>query len=125
VTHVLPLVLVVDDYPRNRKLVRDVLGAAGFRTLEATNGSEAIALAVERIPDVILLDLRLADMDGLDVARELRHDARTARIPIVGLSAMPPQDGDWLVAAGFSGYLTKPIDVRDFPEQVRRYCNST
>ncbi len=78
-----PLVLIVDDNEKNRKLARDVLRAAGLRTIEAASGREGIALAAERLPDVILLDLRLPDMDGTDVARRLRERARTARIPIV------------------------------------------
>jgi two-component system cell cycle response regulator DivK len=123
VTPRLPLVLIVDDNEKNRKLARDVLRAAGLGTLEAASGTEAIALAAERLPDVILLDLRLPDMDGTDVARELRDGARTARIPVVALSALPyVGNNDRLLAAGFAGFLKKPIDVREFPEQVRRYC---
>lgn len=119
-----PLVLIVDDNAKNRKLAADVLGAAGFRTLEAASGTEGIALAVEHLPDVVLLDLRLPDMDGTDVARELRSRARTAWLPVVGLSALRPDvNGDRLRAAGFAGYLEKPINVREFPHQVRRYCS--
>jgi two-component system cell cycle response regulator DivK len=118
-----PLVLVVDDNEKNRKLARAVLDAAGFGTVEAATGSEAVALATKRLPDVILLDLRLPDMDGTDVARELRDGARTARIPVVALSALPcVGNNDRLLAAGFAGFLKKPIDVGQFPEQVRRYC---
>jgi CheY-like chemotaxis protein len=74
-----PLVLIVDDSEKNRKLAREVLRAAGFRTLEAARGDEAIAVAVERRPDLILLDLRLPDMDGTDVARKLRDGYRSSR----------------------------------------------
>lgn len=120
-----PLVLIVDDNERNRKLARDVLGAAEFRTLEAESGAEAIALATEHLPDVILMDLRLPDMDGTDVARRLKDGARTASIPIVALSSLPlDRGGDWVLAAGFSGWLEKPISVRTFSSQVRRYCAS-
>ena len=118
-----PLVLIVDDNEKNRKLAREVLRAAGLRTLEAAGGNEAIALAAKCRPDVILLDLRLPDMDGTDVARRLRSRAATGRIPVVALSASPNLGGsDRLLAAGFDGYLQKPIDVRAFPEQVRRFC---
>jgi two-component system cell cycle response regulator DivK len=118
-----PLVLIVDDNEKNLMLARDVLRAAGFRTLQATSGSEGIALAAEQLPDVILLDLRLPDMDGIEAARELRSGARTAHIPVVALSALRIEgDGDWLRTAGFAGYLEKPIDVGAFPGQVRRYC---
>jgi two-component system, cell cycle response regulator DivK len=120
-----PLVLIVDDNEKNRKLAREVLRAAGLRTIEAARGNEAIALAAKCRPDVILLDLRLPDMDGTDVARGLRGGAATRRIPIVALSASPHVGGsDRLLAAGFDGYLQKPIDVRAFPQQVRRYCGT-
>ena len=120
-----PLVLIVDDSDKNRKLAREVLRAAGFGTLEAARGDEAIAVAAKRRPDLILLDLRLPDMDGTDVARKLRDGPETGRIPIVALSASPSAGGsDRLLATGFDGYLQKPIDVATFPDQVRRYCRS-
>lgn len=116
-------VLVVDDNARNRKLARDVLGAAGFRMLEAATGAEGIELAGEHDPDVILLDLRLPDMGGAEVAEKLRTAERTARIPVVAMSALPlGEHGEWLDAAGFAGYLDKPIKVSMFPDQVRRFC---
>lgn len=118
-----PLVLIVDDNEKNRKLARDVLRAAGLRTVEAARGDEALALAAEHRPDVILLDLRLPDMHGTHVARGLRAGAATGRIPIVALSASPYAGGsDRLLAADFDGYLRKPIDVRAFPKQVRGFC---
>jgi two-component system cell cycle response regulator DivK len=118
-----PLVLIVDDNEKNLKLARDVLEAAGFRTLEADNGAEGIALAAKHLPDVILMDIRLQDIDGTDATRALGGAALTARIPVVALSALPlDSHPDWLVAAGFAGYLEKPISVREFPDQVRRYC---
>jgi len=118
-----PLVLIVDDNEQNLKLARDVLRVAGFRTLEAASGAECIALASEQLPDVVLLDLRLPDMHGTDVARDLRGRARTARITLVALSALPLEgDSHWLLAAGFAGSLEKPISVAQFPDQVRRYC---
>ena len=120
-----PLVLIVDDSDKNRKLARELLDAAGFRTLEAARGDEAIAVAAKRRPDLVLLDLRLPDMHGTDVARTLRSDAQTGRIAVVALSASPPAGGsDGLLAKGFDGYLQKPIDIRAFPEQVRRYCGA-
>ena len=117
------LVLIVDDDARNLKLARDVLLAAGFRTLVARNGAEAVALGAEHLPDVILMDLRLPDMDGAEAARILADEARTAAIPVVALSAVAfEEDTGWLTHAGFAGYLNKPIDVESFPHQVRRFC---
>jgi two-component system cell cycle response regulator DivK len=118
-----PLVLIVDDNERNRKLVRNVLQLAGFGTIEAASGRAGIDLAVEQLPDVILMDLRLPDMDGTAAARSLRDDPRTAPLPIVALTSLALDDEDgWLQRSGFDGYLEKPIDVREFPGQVRRYC---
>ena len=117
------LVLIVDDNEKNRKLARDVLHVAGFETLEAASGAEGIALAAEHLPDVILMDLRLRDMDGTEAARRLRDEAQTASIPVVALTSLPVEEGgDWLEASGFAGWLEKPIRVREFPDQVRRYC---
>jgi two-component system cell cycle response regulator DivK len=116
-------VLVVDDNATNRKLARDVLEAAGFRTLVASTGAEGIAQATEHEPDVILLDLRLPDIPGAEVARRLRGDDGTARIAVVAMSALSLEGhGEWLEAAGFAGYLDKPIHVSTFPDQVRRFC---
>ena len=118
-----PLVLIVDDSEKNLKLARDVLRAAGFRTLEAASGAEGIALAAEHLPDVVLMDVQLSDMDGTEAARKLAEGTLTARIPVVALSAHQLEDsGDWLLAAGFAGYLEKPFDVGEFPDRVRRYC---
>ena len=118
-----PLVLIVDDNEKNRRLAGAVLRAAGLRTMQARSGAEAITVAATHLPDVVLLDLELPDMPGTDVARELRNGARTARIPVVALSARRDLgDGDGLAAAGFDGYLEKPIDVSEFPAQVRSYC---
>jgi two-component system, cell cycle response regulator DivK len=119
-----PLVLIVDDNEKNVKLARDVLRAAGFRTLEAANGAEGMALANEHLPSVILMDLRLPDMDGADAARKLANGSRTSAIPVVALSALALEGGvAWLLTNGFAGHLEKPIDIQEFPHQVRQYCS--
>jgi len=119
----LPLVLIVDDNARNRKLAGDVLRLAGFGTLEAGTAAAGIALASEHLPDVILMDLRLPDLDGIDAARMLRAEPRTSRIPVVALTAVRLEArDDWWVEAGFAGYVVKPIDIDEFPEVVRRFC---
>jgi two-component system cell cycle response regulator DivK len=119
----LPLVLIVDDNDRNRKLARDVLRLAGLRTLDAATAAEGIALASEHRPDVILMDLRLPDLDGTGAARLLRSEPRTARIPIVAMTALPLDNrDDWLFDAGFAGSIVKPIDTDACPDVVRGYC---
>ena len=116
------LVLIVDDNERNRKLARDLLRNAGFETLESATGVEALQLATERVPDVILMDLRLPDMNGAEAAGKLRVDSRTARIPVVAISALPLEGSDdWLEAAGFAGWVAKPIDVGRFVDEVNRW----
>jgi two-component system cell cycle response regulator DivK len=117
------LVLIVDDNEKNVKLARDVLQFAGFRTLEAASGGEGVSLAVEHLPDVILMDIRLPDMDGTDAARQLKQQERTARIPVVALTSFAMKgDRERFLAEGFDGYLEKPISVTEFPDQVRSYC---
>jgi two-component system cell cycle response regulator DivK len=119
----LPLVLIVDDNDRNRKLTCDVLRLARFRTIEAATAAEGIALASEHLPDVILMDLRLPDLDGAEAARMLRAEPRTSRIPVVAVTALPlDAREDWLFDAGFAGYVLKPIDTDEFPGVVRRFC---
>jgi two-component system, cell cycle response regulator DivK len=118
-----PLVLIVDDNGKNRKLARDILSAAGFRTLDAETASDGIALATEHLPDVILMDLRLPDMDGCEAARKLAAGMRTAAIPIVALTSLSLEEySTGFHDAGFAGYLEKPIDVGRFPEQVRGFA---
>ena len=117
------LVLIVDDNEENAKLARDVLEHAGMRTLCAGTAAEALTLASEHAPDVVLMDLRLPDLDGAEAARRLAADERTARIPVLALSAIPFADAaGWFREAGFADYIEKPIDVRQLPERVRRHC---
>jgi two-component system cell cycle response regulator DivK len=118
-----PLVLIVDDNEKNRKLAADVLSASGFETLGAATAAEGLALAVEHVPDAILMDLRLPDMDGTDALRILRDDTTTAGIPVVAMSALSVEGtGEWLDTAGFAGSIGKPIRVDTFPDEVRRFC---
>jgi two-component system, cell cycle response regulator DivK len=117
------LVLIVDDNEKNLRLARDVLRASGFRTIEAASGEEAIAVASEQLPDVILMDIRLPDIDGTEAATRLKDEPRTAAIPIVALTSLAMKgDRERFLALGFDGYLEKPISVRELPDQVRGFC---
>jgi two-component system, cell cycle response regulator DivK len=117
------LVLIVDDNEQNARLGRDVLEAAGMRTLTAATAADGLEFARRHQPDLVLMDLRLPDLDGIEAARRLRSCESTSHIPVVALSATGAEEADdWIRGGGFSGYIEKPIDVRTFPAQVRRYC---
>jgi two-component system, cell cycle response regulator DivK len=116
-----PLVLIVEDNARNMTLVRDVLGYAGYRTLEASDGERGVALARSHQPDLILMDIQLPGIDGVEALARLREDASTAAIPVVALTAFAmEEDRERFLAAGFRGYLEKPLSVRELPGQVAR-----
>jgi two-component system cell cycle response regulator DivK len=117
------LILIVDDNEKNLRLARDVLRLRGFRTLEAATAESALSLAVAELPDVILMDIRLPDMSGVDALGRLKGDPATAAIPVVALTAFAmDSERTWLLSEGFDGYLSKPIDVRTFPDEVRSFC---
>ncbi len=116
-------VLVVEDNARNMALLRDVLHASGYRTLEASTGGDALRLATRHGPAVVLMDIRLPDMDGVDALRRLRMDARTASIPVVAVTAQAMKgDRERFTEAGFDGYLSKPVDVDELLNAVERHC---
>ena len=116
------MILIVDDSDQNRRLARKVLQFAGFRTLEATGGIEGLSLAVEHRPDLVLMDIRMPDMQGTEVLQRLREDERTATIPVVALTSSTMRgDRERFLADGFDGYLEKPIRVREFSNQVRAH----
>jgi CheY-like chemotaxis protein len=112
-------VLIVEDNERNLKLVRDVLGYAGFEVLEARDAEAGIELARVRAPDVVLMDINLPGMNGFEALAALRADARTASIPVLAVTAYAMKDDRArILAAGFDGSLEKPLDVRALPGRV-------
>jgi len=117
------LILIVEDNDKNLKLTRDVLRFHGFATVEATSGEEGVALAVEHGPDLVLMDIALPGIDGVEATQRLKADPSTAAIPIVALTASVMQaDRTRFEAAGFAGLIPKPIDVVTFPDQVLAFC---
>ena len=116
------LVLVVEDNAVNMELVRDVLQAKGYRTLEATSGEEALELVRGEAPDLILLDIQLPGIDGVETLARLREAPETAATTVVALTAQAMRgDRESFLAAGFDGYISKPIDVPEFIRAVGQY----
>jgi two-component system cell cycle response regulator DivK len=117
-------VLVVEDNDKNMKLFRDVLVASGYRTLEATTGGQAVELAAEHAPDLVLMDIELPDIDGLETLSRLRADERTASIPVLALTAQAMHgDRERFLAAGFDDYISKPVNVLELVDTVRQHCD--
>jgi len=113
------LILIVEDNEKNRKLVRDVLQFKGYRTMEAESGELGVALARESRPALILMDIQLPGMSGIEALAHLRADPTTRDIPIVAVTASAMmQDRQRILAAGFDGYQSKPIDVKGFVQVV-------
>jgi two-component system cell cycle response regulator DivK len=114
-----PRILVVEDNAKNMKLVRDVLQATGYRTLESTTGGRALELALEHRPDLVLMDVQLPDLDGVEALGRLRVDVRTASIPVLALTAQAMHgDRERFLAAGFDDHIPKPLNVVEFLRTV-------
>ena len=118
-------ILVVEDNEKNMKLFRDVLQAKGYAPLEATSGEEAVELASQHVPDLILMDVQLPGIDGIEALGRIRADERTKSVPVVALTAQAMSgDRERFLEAGFDGYISKPVDVMEFIETVGRYCEA-
>ena len=115
----LPAILIIEDNARNLKLVRDILNHCGYPTHEADNAEDGLAVARAERPAMILMDVQLPGMDGVEALSRLRANPATAGIRVVALTAFAmKEDRERFVAAGFDGYLEKPINVPEFPHQV-------
>jgi CheY-like chemotaxis protein len=113
------LILIVEDNDKNRKLARDVLAHRGYRVAEAETGEDGVRLAGELRPDLVLMDIQLPGMSGIDALRQLRGDPATRDIPVMAVTASAmTHDRQKIMAAGFDGYQSKPISVRPFVEAV-------
>ncbi len=113
------LILIVEDNDKNRKLVRDVLAFKGYTTIEAETGEAGVRLAQERRPSLVLMDIRLPGMNGMEALRQLRAEPTTRGIPVMAMTAsVMSEDRERIVGAGFDAYQGKPIEVNDFVATV-------
>ena len=118
------IILIVEDEPKSLTLLRDLLQVSGYKTIEATNGKQAIELARSKKPALIRMDIMLPEMDGLEVTRILKAEATTRHIPILALTsyAMKGDEARFL-QAGCDGYLAKPFDIKELLKQVAKYLS--
>jgi two-component system, cell cycle response regulator DivK len=115
------LVLIVEDNEKNMKLARDVLQAKGYSTVEAVTGEEGVKLAKERKPDLVLMDIQLPGISGIEAFKQIRGNASTKGIPVIALTAsVTPTDRTAISAAGFDAFLAKPINLKEFIDTVKR-----
>jgi two-component system cell cycle response regulator DivK len=116
-------ILVVEDNEKSMKLFRDVLQATGYSTLEASTGEDAVELALQHIPALVLMDVQLPGIDGVEALARLRRDARTASIPVLALTAQAMHgDRERFLAAGFADYLSKPVEIAELLRAVAAHC---
>jgi two-component system cell cycle response regulator DivK len=117
-------ILVVEDNEKNMKLFRDVLQARGYRILEATTGTRAVELATAHRPDLVLMDIQLPDIDGVEALVRLRADGGTASIPVLALTAQAMEgDRERFLDAGFDGYVSKPVNIAGLISTVKHHCD--
>jgi two-component system cell cycle response regulator DivK len=113
------LILIIEDNDKNRKLVRDVLTFKGYAVIETETGEEGIRLAQERRPSLVLMDIRLPGIDGIETLRRLRAEPTTRGMPIMAMTAsVMSEDRQKIMGAGFDAYQGKPIKVHDFVAAV-------
>ncbi len=117
-------ILIVEDNGLNMRLLCDVLENDGFRTLSAMNGATALSLTREHRPDLVLMDIQLPDVSGLEVTRCIKRDPSLRHIPVVAVTGFAMQgDKDRILGEGCDGYMSKPIAIVDFLETVERFVN--
>jgi two-component system cell cycle response regulator DivK len=118
-------ILIVEDNEKNMKLARDVLQAKGYSTLEAVNGEEGVRLALQHKPDLVLMDIQLPDINGIEAFRRIRSNAETAAVPIVAFTAsVTANDLSRIDQAGFDAFIGKPINIKEFVATVQRVIES-
>jgi len=118
-------ILIVEDNDKNMKLARDILQAKGYATLEAVNGEEGVRLALRHKPDLVLMDIQLPDINGIQAFQRIRANPGTAHTPVVAFTAsVTANDRSRIGDAGFDGFLSKPINLKEFLETIKRVLES-
>ena len=114
-------VLIVEDNEKNMKLARDVLQAKGYATLEAVNGEDGVQLALAHLPDLVLMDIQLPDINGFEAFARIRADPDAARIPVAAFTAsVTVGDRSRITDAGFDAFIGKPVNLKEFLATVQR-----
>ncbi len=120
------MILIIEDEPKNLKLIRDLLQALGYMTMEATNGKQGIELAKAHKPDLILMDILMPVMDGFEATKILKTDAETKNIPIIVLTSHAMKgDEEKMLGIGCDEYITKPIDTREFLKNISEFLSNS
>ena len=115
------MILIVEDNEKNMKLVRDILQVKGYRTVEATTGEDGVRLAHEHAPDLVLMDIQLPGINGIEALGQLRKEPATAKIPVIAVTAsVMQQDRKVIMEAGFDAYIGKPINLKEFLATVQK-----
>ena len=115
-------ILVVDDHPDNRRILRDLLGSAGFEVLESTTGEEAVTQAAATVPDLILMDIQLPGIDGYEATRRIKASEALRHIPLIVVTSYALSGDDAkALAAGADDYVAKPFSPRAMLAKVREY----
>ncbi|MBW1706984.1 MAG: response regulator [Deltaproteobacteria bacterium] len=116
------VILIVEDNTKNLKLIRDLLQVSGYTTLEATDGKQGVEIAKEKKPDLILMDILMPVMDGIEATKILKAHADTKDIPIIALTSYAMKGSEEKIReAGCDGYMSKPIDTKEFVKMVTEY----
>jgi len=115
-------ILIVEDEPRNMKLLRDLLQRFGYETIEAFDGEQGVKLSVEKMPNLILMDIMMPKMDGLEATRIIKANTKTKHIPIIALTSYAMKgDREKAIEAGCDGYIAKPIDIKEVLKTIETY----
>jgi len=115
-------VLIVEDDPRNQRLFRDFLEKFAFTVYEAGNGKEAVDKAQQFLPDLVLMDIQMPVMNGIDATRLIKSDPATSKIPVIALTSYAMKDDELKIrTSGCDDYLTKPVDLRLLIRKVKEY----